>query len=63
MKVTPREDPKSPAPGDNAIKPGGPHAAPFDPGMTELDRDAVPIMDEDEDLPPYDGEPLKDTKD
>ena len=54
-----KEDPKSPAPGDNTIKPGGRHGVPVDVGMSELDRSLVPIKDEDQDLPAYDGEPSK----
>ena len=54
-----KDDPKSPAPGDNALHPGGRHGAPVDVGMSELDRDLVPIKDEDLDLPAYDGEPSK----
>ena len=57
-----KEDPKSPAPGDNALHPGGRHGAPVDVGMSELVRDQVPIKDDDLALPAYDGEPSKEDR-
>jgi hypothetical protein len=62
MPDTPRHDPKVPEPGESALRPGGPHGAPVDVGMSELDRGRVPIKDEDLDLPDYDGEPAKEGK-
>ena len=62
MTSTIKEDPKAPAPGDNALRPGGRHGAPVDVGMSELDRDHVPIKDDDLDLPAYDGEPSKEDR-
>ena len=63
MTDTLKRDPKSPAPGDNALRPGGPHAVPVDPGITDLDPKYVPIKDEDVHLPEYDGDPYKERRD